>query len=661
MSLLYLYGRIVYNTSNVKFTTNEYPDHLLHVNDSSYVLGLYKFFPDASGYKRVDIKQQIVFVDNYSNRTVKVSGTQYNQLQHRGGSEYEDEQTDVNTRCIGASDKEDNCNNSRHTTSCCETDCFRRRFFCPPIVGPQGPPGPSGPSAENAWLITGNSNIGPNNFLGTTNNEPVVIKVDNTVAYRYIPTTDTPNIIGGSGSNTFTAGIVGATIAGGGTTADPNNVGANWATVGGGSGNTANNPFSTIGGGQNNMAAGGKVAFETIGGGFSNSASASLTTIGGGNNNNASSEWATIGGGDTNAASGLQSTIGGGTTNISSGDSSTVAGGNTNSAISDNSTVGGGNTNSATGISATIAGGQNNTTTADYAFIGGGASNKINADAAAIAGGSNNTASGASSFIGSGGNNTASGINSTVGGGVANTASGDSSTVSGGEKNIASGNLSTVMGGLGNVAPGVTTTAGGNGAIMAQDFTFGYSASSKAFNQSGLANITGPPAAVPNTSETCIILAPNGFYFYTDPGAPVVTYIAPGDSGWNVASDKNKKSNFQAVDKLELLDKLASIPIETWTYIDKETRHIGPYAQDFSAAFGYGSDDKSISTTDSDGVALGCIQGLYSLLKSTQQQLQELRELQASHQAYHQSNQVLISQLQSQIVLLSQQVATSSS
>lgn len=44
-------------------------------------------------------------------------------------------------------------------------------------------------------------------------------------------------------------------------------------------------------------------------------------------------------------------------------------------------------------------------------------------------------------------------------------------------------------------------------------------------------------------------------------------------------------------------------------------RHIGPVAQDFYAAFGVGEDDRHISTTDADGVAMVAIQGLYEVVR----------------------------------------------
>ena len=90
-------------------------------------------------------------------------------------------------------------------------------------------------------------------------------------------------------------------------------------------------------------------------------------------------------------------------------------------------------------------------------------------------------------------------------------------------------------------------------------------------------------------------------------------------------SDRSAKSNFSAVNPRFILDKLAAVPIQTWSYkADSETvRHIGPVAQDFKAAFNLGADDKHISTVDADGVALAAIQGLYQLMLEKDKQNEE--------------------------------------
>ncbi len=81
---------------------------------------------------------------------------------------------------------------------------------------------------------------------------------------------------------------------------------------------------------------------------------------------------------------------------------------------------------------------------------------------------------------------------------------------------------------------------------------------------------------------------------------------------FNPTSDKYAKENFAAIDQKTVLERLAAMPISTWNFIenDNKTKHLGPMAQDFYAAFGLGADDKHISTVDADGVAFAAIQEL---------------------------------------------------
>ena len=77
------------------------------------------------------------------------------------------------------------------------------------------------------------------------------------------------------------------------------------------------------------------------------------------------------------------------------------------------------------------------------------------------------------------------------------------------------------------------------------------------------------------------------------------------------SSDRNAKENFKPVDPRAVLEKVAALPLSEWNYkSDTASRHLGPMAQDFHAAFGIGPDDKHIATVDADGVALAAIQGL---------------------------------------------------
>jgi hypothetical protein len=95
------------------------------------------------------------------------------------------------------------------------------------------------------------------------------------------------------------------------------------------------------------------------------------------------------------------------------------------------------------------------------------------------------------------------------------------------------------------------------------------------------------------------------------------------------SSDRNVKRDFTPVNSSDVLDKVAALPISTWSYIaDDGVRHLGPMAQDFYAAFNVGMNDKTISMVDADGVALAAIQGLNQKLEQRLEQKEsEITEL----------------------------------
>jgi hypothetical protein len=112
-----------------------------------------------------------------------------------------------------------------------------------------------GLSSSNFWKTAGNAGTVPGaNFLGTADNQPLELKVNNQRGLRLEPTTNSPNVIGGSSGNQVDAGVYGATIAGGGTTnlsglRATNRVSGNFGSIGGGLGNTVSGYSSVIGGG----------------------------------------------------------------------------------------------------------------------------------------------------------------------------------------------------------------------------------------------------------------------------------------------------------------------------------------------------------------------------------------------------------------------------
>lgn len=227
---------------------------------------------------------------------------------------------------------------------------------CTARVAPE--PGPSAQTVEVAkkssalatgyWNLQGNSGTAAGgNFLGTTDNQAVEVKVNSVRALRIEPNFTTPNLIGGYSGNQVTDGAVGSTIAGGGESTSPNII---------------SDQFCFIGGGLNNVA----------GDQDGNSQSVIGATIGGGTSNTASASGATIAGGSVNTA-GSHDTIGGGMNNTAQGTYATIAGGAHNTTASGS-------------LGSSILGGQGNNTSGNYSTVLGGYANEANGDFSLVAG-----------------------------------------------------------------------------------------------------------------------------------------------------------------------------------------------------------------------------------------------------------------------------------
>ena len=97
-------------------------------------------------------------------------------------------------------------------------------------------------------------------------------------------------------------------------------------------------------------------------------------------------------------------------------------------------------------------------------------------------------------------------------------------------------------------------------------------------------------------------------------------------TAFNTGSDRNLKEQFSAIDAREILERVVRLPISSWKFKeDAATRHIGPMAQDFYAAFGVGADERHIATVDADGVALAAVQGLNQKLNERDAEIQTLK------------------------------------
>lgn len=233
-------------------------------------------------------------------------------------------------------------------------------------------------SGSSGWSLTGNASTTPGtNFIGTTDNQALEVKVNNTRALRIEPNATSPNIIGGYSGNTILSGALGATISGGGESGNVNTITDDYGTIGGGGNNqTSNNvgtsvdaTFATVDGGSGNVASG---PASTVCGGSPNTAGGVAATVAGGGSNIASNLYTTVSGGGANTANAPGSTVGGGASNIASGEASSVGGGNSNSAENYYSTVAGGAKNVAGGISSAVGGGAWNAASAALSTVLGG-------------------------------------------------------------------------------------------------------------------------------------------------------------------------------------------------------------------------------------------------------------------------------------------------
>ena len=238
--------------------------------------------------------------------------------------------------------------------------------------------------------------------------------------------------------------------------------------------------------------------------------------------------------------------------------------------------------------------------------------------------GERNTASGAGALFSNttGFSNTASGVsalqnNST---GFFNTATGvsalESNTTGGG--NTASGVFALINNATGgdNTATGVSALA--NNTTGAKNTAVGSGAD---VSLGGLTNATAIGAGATVDASNKIRLG----------NAEVTVVEGPP---YSVVSDKAKKENFQPVDGEGALGKIRSLTLTSWNFIGqdpRQSRHYGPVAQEFFAAFGHDGigtigTPTTITSTDMAGVLMIAVQALEERTAVLQQEKERLKE-----------------------------------
>jgi hypothetical protein len=324
---------------------------------------------------------------------------------------------------------------------------------------------------SNFWQTGGNGGtMAGTHFLGSTDNQPLELKVNGARALRLEPTAGAPNVIGGAAVNVITAPSAGGGVLSGAGHRIFN--ASDYSVIAGGFSNRIQiqSPGGAIGGGQrnwivnsstNSVIAGGasnqvsrdhafiggglqqtnRSAFTFIGGGYRNEigTDSDYGAIGGGRDNAiaANSPYATIAGGYLNdiGTNSYYSAISGGINNNIAANSlyATIAGGGANDigTSADYSAIGGGrvNTIAATSLYATIAGGYLNEilNSSDFSVVAGGFSNRVQVSSpgGAIGGGQLNRINNYNT-------------NSVIAGGYANQIGvlSDAAAISGGKENL---------------------------------------------------------------------------------------------------------------------------------------------------------------------------------------------------------------------------------
>jgi hypothetical protein len=386
-----------------------------------------------------------------------------------------------------------------------------------------------------------------------------------------------------------------------------------WQTVRDTAAKVASGQYASIGGGYGNTAT---QFASSIGGGYTNTSSNVASVVSGGSTNIASGSYSAIIGGQLNTAAGYYNFIGAGFTNSGTSSSAvttqsgtmnattavTLSGSNANikvgqyitgtsiasetyvAAISGTSLtlskVASGSSTSTLSFftpHGVVVGGGNNQATGSYSFIGGGGDagtaanrNVASGDWSVVAGGQINQATSIGAVVAGGTQNTASSVYATVSGGNGNQASQQAAVVSGGQANIANGPYSSIIGGY----QGTTRSIQGNTAFPSCNapiaFVAGVSQASLLILGTQTTDATATAlrsngSAAGTTNQ--VILPNNSAYFFR--GEVVSGVTGGGDTkGWTIEGVIKRGANAAStalVGTPTVTSMYADVGAATWT------------------------------------------------------------------------------------------------
>lgn len=225
-----------------------------------------------------------------------------------------------------------------------------------------------------------------------------------------------------------------------------------------------------------------------------------------------------------------------------------------------------------------------------------------------------------SAGFGCGGDDTSTGTGSATTTTVTDTATGSTSTADSSGSGTASTTAESSSG-----STGVTATDGSSSTTDATGSSEGTADSSSSSSAGSSSSDTG---AVCVQAQGSCLDAPCCDGLMCCEGVPIPQGQAICFEGICPVSDRNLKREFAPVDTDDVLERLATVPVTTWSYRaeDPSIRHLGPMAQDFKDTFGVGASEEFIFQVDADGVALASIQALHRRVGALQEENTALRE-----------------------------------
>ncbi len=275
-------------------------------------------------------------------------------------------------------------------------------------------------------------------------------------------------------------------------------------------------------------------------------------------------------------------------------------------------------------------------------YVDGGQWDESNIGYYSWAGGANNTAAGIYSFAMGNQNTIEAGAQCGVAIGSGNKVYGVSPNF--GTCGVAMGLNNDVLDqagialGQNNSSDGDAAVAIGYASTADADYSmaFGYRASTNGRTGAkvfGDASTTDSIEAVANNEFA--VRAAGGFRFRSNATLTNGCNIAAGGASITCASSKTLKENFGEVDGNDILQRMRRIPVNTWNYIDegRQSRHMGPFAEDFWREFSLGTEPLAIGHLDIDGVNFAGVKALDERTTRQGADIEALRARNASVEA----------------------------